>query len=402
MFELTTFDKSGTPFKFIASSVSAATGVWSNLRKKDSGVANSLQLIKSGDYLLVNLTYSYSRNGNYLDIVRQDLTWNASRDQLIRRRSMYVTSDEYPYSVINNATVCVLSKTEPPTFSMTGKSFYLAKVFFSYNGSDDLYSKVHMHWFTTEKPDCDNTTLTYEFMKLCDAYDNDLVTMAVLCNALSATDDTATISIASPTKFTYYFAFHQYLSYFPMIYTESAMHTNVFTPDYFTDDPCAFTKRSRTGYGGTHEQTITLGTSANSVSLVHRYTFMDGSSDRVEYITFSPVTDPVEPLTDDTILAIKFENKLTSMVPNNVADLDDVQEDSSIVQEEEDGSIIESTSNGTIFDMSGVVINTDIDRNWSIAFIVICAIFGLVLIILIFLPLFMKDRTSSNQTARQG
>ena len=450
-FKIVTTDKGGNPFEFSTSSVSSAASAWANARKKDTGIANSLQLIKSGDYLLVNLTYSYSKNLSILDIVRQDLTWWPGRNELIRRHEMYVTSDEYPYSVINNATVCVLSKSQPPTFKTTGKSFYLAKVFFTYKGSISLYNEVHMHWFKTSKPDCDNTTLKYEFMKLCDAYDNDLVTMAALCNALSATDDTATISIASPTKFTYYFAFHQYLNYFPMIYTETADHTNVFTPDYFTNDACAFTKRSRTGYGGTHEQTITLGTSGKSVTLTHRYKFMDGSKDRVDTITFSPLArPPVTPLNISPVAnAPVFSNKLTSLVPNEVADIPD---ESNETDESDNGAANDNsnTGNGTDNSTSNVgnssnsagTIDDDIadddtdesdgagnssdnagnssdgagnssdgagnssdsansssDSNWTISFVIICALFAILIISLIFYALKRKE-SAHTQTVR--
>ena len=451
-FKIVTTDKGGNPFEFSTSSVSSAASAWANARKKDTGIANSLQLIKSGDYLLVNLTYTYSRSGSYLDIVRQDLTWWPGRNELIRRHEMYVTSDEYPYSVINNATVCVLSKSQPPTFKTTGKSFYLAKVFFMYKGSISLYNEVHMHWFKTSKPDCDNTTLKYEFMKLCDAYDNDLVTMATLCNALSATDDTATISIASPTKFTYYFAFHQYLNYFPMIYTETADHTNVFTPDYFTNDACAFTKRSRTGYGGTHEQTITLGTSGKSVTLTHRYKFMDGSKDKVDTITFSPLArPPVTPLNVSPVAnAPVFSNKLTSLVPNEVADIPDESDNgasnSSNSAGNDTGNLSNSAGNGTnnpsnsagngtssagtsdvtddadddiaddaddnIMDESDGAGNSSdsangssdsangsSDGNWTISFVVICALFAILIISLIFYALKRKE-SAHTQTVR--
>ena len=468
-FKIVTTDKGGNPFEFSTSSVSNAASAWANARKKDTGIANSLQLIKSGDYLLVNLTYSYSKNLSILDIVRQDLTWWPGRNELIRRHEMYVTSDEYPYSVINNATVCVLSKSQPPTFKTSGKSFYLAKVFFTYKGSISLYNEVHMYWFKTSKPDCDNTTLKYEFMKLCDAYDNDLVTMATLCNALSATDDTATISIASPTKFTYYFAFHQYLNYFPMIYTETADHTNVFTPDYFTNDACAFTKRSRTGYGGTHEQTITLGTSGKSVTLTHRYKFMDGSKDKVDTITFSPLARPsVTPLNVSPVAnAPVFSNKLTSLVPNEVADIPDESNETDepdngtnnpsnsagnssngannssnsasqpgsstssgstdkidgiydtstgtidVVEVTDDGAdesddedIIEisdesdsANSSSDSANSSSDSANSSSDSNWTISFVIICALFAILIISLIFYALKRKE-SAHTQTVR--
>lgn len=266
-----------TNYTCTADSCSKISSAWQTKFKNNKFVPQILGVVYNGPLAVFYTNWSFGSgkrlpgSGGFTD---------AGTDRAFK---ISVTSDEFPHSVINNNYIVVLSKEEYHPNVVDENGFYLAKVFVNSNNRDqDLYFYMYTKRYESAPP------LTYEFVKLCNIYDNTLYTIAVLGNMLCSINQQYSFSIDSVDKFTFYWSVSTNTDYIPLLYTIDNKYTNVFTSGYFTDDLYYFTENLQWWYS-IFCQTVELKTpTTNSITMKNK-TYFATSSD-IKDITLTPPT----------------------------------------------------------------------------------------------------------------
>lgn len=285
-------------------SVADAIRKWSKTRKV-ARVGRTLNILQVGDYMLVNTSWTYSYyNENIGDKYRHQansLTNDRSANHMVRRLNMHVTSDEYPYSIINDEAVCLLSKVKktPVAIHDNKKAFYMVRA--EWNAIKGTSSARHDYtWLFTSSASCsDYTTSVKDVLKLCDSYEDDIVTLAVLGAAYSRAANTGDVYYPAANQIQIIWAVSAYQGFFPLILTPTKMHQNVFTPEHMLVDICAILYKQSNG--GAFEQLITLNTPNDTVSLLQYRTY--SQMIKKQTYEFVPLTDVTPTFTADDIIS---------------------------------------------------------------------------------------------------
>lgn len=285
-------------------SVADAIRKWSKTRKV-ARVGRTLNILQVGDYMLVNTSWTYSYyNENIGDKYRHQansLTNDRSANHMVRRLNMHVTSDEYPYSIINDEAVCLLSKVKktPVAIHDNKKAFYMVRA--EWNAIKGTSSARHDYtWLFTSSASCsDYTTSVKDVLKLCDSYEDDIVTLAVLGAAYSRAANTGDVYYPAANQIQIIWAVSAYQGFFPFILTPTKMHQNVFTPEHMLVDICAILYKQSNG--GAFEQLITLNTPNDTVSLLQYRTY--SQMIKKQTYEFVPLTDVTPTFTADDIIS---------------------------------------------------------------------------------------------------
>lgn len=284
--------------------VADAIRKWSKTRKV-ARVGRTLNILQVGDYMLVNTSWTYSYyNENIGDKYRHQansLVNDRSANHMVRRLNMHVTSDEYPYSIINDEAVCLLSKVKktPVAIHDNKKAFYMVRA--EWNAIKGTSSARHDYtWIFTSGASCnDYTTSVKDVLKLCDSYEDDIVTLAVLGAAYSRAANTGDVYYPAANQIQIIWAVSAYQGFFPFILTPTKMHQNVFTPEHILVDICAILYKESNG--GAFEQLITLNTPNDKVSLLQYRTY--SQMIKKQTYEFVPLTDVTPTFTADNIIS---------------------------------------------------------------------------------------------------
>lgn len=284
--------------------VADAIRKWSKTRKV-ARVGRTLNILQVGDYMLVNTSWTYSYyNENIGDKYRHQansLVNDRSANHMVRRLNMHVTSDEYPYSIINDEAVCLLSKVKktPVAIHDNKKAFYMVRA--EWNAIKGTSSARHDYtWIFTSGASCnDYTTSVKDVLKLCDSYEDDIVTLAVLGAAYSRAANTGDVYYPAANQIQIIWAVSAYQGFFPFILTPIKMHQNVFTPEHILVDICAILYKESNG--GAFEQLITLNTPNDKVSLLQYRTY--SQMIKKQTYEFVPLTDVTPTFTADNIIS---------------------------------------------------------------------------------------------------
>ena len=253
-------------------------------RKKKIILPPALDIVYSGDLVLIYPEWTFLGYANSPQ--PGSAGWDYSGTD--RSYPIHVTSDEYTYSVINDNAVVVLSKVESYTPVVTDTDgFYLAKMSIDSSTSNKtLYSffNIHDKATTVGLPD-----VVFTFTKLCDIYDNSIITIAVLCNQLANINRRFSFSISSETKFTFHFTINMDSSYLPLLSSNGL--NNTFSYDYFSDNILYYTSESAMNWWyNTWSQTIDLSQgSTSNVILDNRTYYADGTKRYIKN-TLEPTT----------------------------------------------------------------------------------------------------------------
>lgn len=291
-----------------ATSVSKLASTWTSTRKtnyvnKGIIIPDIINVITDGDLLLITPSWTYANNILYPG--SGGFESNLAGTQ--RLYKITVTSDEYPVSIINNNYVCLLSKKEfTPTIASDNKGIYLAKIGVEIDSSAEDGFNTLYDIYHGASPDDTNVrlqyysafTVAYEFIKLSDVYEDNLFTIATMCNSLANINQTYTFNIKSKTELIFYWAINSDTEFIPFIYTPEAQFKGVFTPEYFSYDIKYYTQTLANWYN-CYEQTIQfIKPSSNSVSITSRDT-RSGMNLQTTTITFTPTTTPANITSDD-------------------------------------------------------------------------------------------------------
>lgn len=285
-------------------SIADAIRKWSKTRKV-ARVGRTLNILQVGDYLLVNTSWTYNYyNENIGDKYRHQansLTNDRSANHMVRRLNMHVTSDEYPYSIINDEAVCLLSKVKktPVAIHDNKKAFYMVRA--EWNAIKDTSSAIHDYtWIFKSNASCsDYTTSVKDVLKLCDSYEDDIVTLAALGAAYSRAANTGDVYYPTANQIQIIWAVSAYQGFFPFILTPTKMHQNVFTPEHILVDICAILYKESNG--GAFEQLITLNTPNDKVSLLQYRTY--SQMIKKQTYDFVPLTDVTPTFTANNIIS---------------------------------------------------------------------------------------------------
>lgn len=299
--EVTSYDAVDT---YTFDSVADAISKWSKTRKV-ARVGRTLNILQVGDYMLVNTSWTYSyHNENIGDKYRHQansLTYDRSANHMVRRLNLHVTSDEYPYSIINDEAVCLLSKVKktPVAINDNKKSFYMVRV--EWHAVEHTSASLHDYtWIFTSNASCkDYTTSVKDVLKLCDSYEDDIVTLAALGAAYSRAANTGDVYYPAANQIQLIWAVSAYQGFFPFVLTPTKMHQNVFTPEHILADICAILYKESNG--GAFEQLITLNKPNDTVTLTQYRTY--SQMIKKQTYEFVPLTDVTPTFTANGIIS---------------------------------------------------------------------------------------------------
>ena len=277
--------------QFSCDKIANASKQWSkhaeNVKKKHSIIIpQQLDVITSGDFVLIYPEWIYKGFSNSPLPGSGGIT----REWAGTDRSFKITvkSDEYPYSIVNNNYVVILSKKNNKSEIMTiadKDGIYLAQVNAvnnpKYTAAQSMknylyYTKIGTLYYidytggnlTQDIDSKSDTTTSFTCLKISDIYKNPMMTIATVCNALAELDHTYSFKIYNTTKFTFYFSLTNHEQFLPLLFTSSAKYENVFTPKYFYQTTSEYKYPLYGANNNTWAQTIDFTKSAtDSVSI---------------------------------------------------------------------------------------------------------------------------------------
>lgn len=280
-----------TKYTFKGSSLARAKKEWSTFRakqkKKKIILPPALNIVYSGDLVLIYPEWTFMGFANSPQPASGGFEqFYAGTD---RSYPIRVSSDEYTHSIINNDTVVILSKQPYTPTVLDTDGFNLAKIGVTDTPQNkSLYTYMYLH----STHDYEQLpTVTCDTEKLCDIYDNSLYTIAVLCNQLAKVNRRFSFAIQSPTRFSFHFAVNSDSTYIPLLYTTYDSCSNVFTPEYFSNNINYFTKSMNWWYNTWTQNIDFTKPYDHRVLLDNRTYFADGSK-KISTVVMYPVNIP--------------------------------------------------------------------------------------------------------------
>lgn len=280
-----------THYTFKGTTLKRAKSEWSSYRakmlKKRIVIPNTLDIVYSGDIVLI---YPEWISSSAFDPQAGSGGFEIFGAGTDRSYPITVTSDEYKYSIMNGCYIAILTNNQSykPTI-VNNSGFHLVKVGVT---NTPLKKTLHSYMYLHKVHDGEEPPIvTFDYEKLCDIYDDPAYTIGVLCNRLAEINRRFSFSLISATKFTFHFSVNSDSKYIPLLYTENNSFSNVFTPDYFTNDMNYYAKNMNWWYN-TWSQVIDLTKRYNDeVVLDNRTYFADGSK-RISTVTLYPENIP--------------------------------------------------------------------------------------------------------------
>lgn len=273
---------------------------WKKISKNNKNIPDELSIVYSNDLVIICPIWTLGKSKK----LPGSGGFNSEKNPVGTDRifKINVISDEYPYSVINNDYTVVLSKQKYTPTVIDTNGFYVALI-----GCETISDSQDLYFYMYTKEFKQAPEITYEFFKLSDIYDNPIITIAKLCNALGNIDRRFSFKINSANNFTFYWSISDKTDEFPILYTESPKYINVFTPEYFSDDFYYYTNTLQWWYS-TFSQTIELKEPTDNSVIINNKTYFASGSPKDFDITFTPTTSPANiPVEDYLLLSIKKE-----------------------------------------------------------------------------------------------
>lgn len=267
-----------------ANKCSELSSEWNKKFKNNNNVPPIIGIIYSGPLALFYTNWKQGKN------IRQPGSGGFFDNGSKRSFKISVTSNEFPYSVINNDYIVVLSKEKgyKPIVTDTN-GFYLAKITCKNpDGNKNLDLDYYMYVKTYDGASKPN--VIFDFIKVSNIYNNSLLTIAYLCNSLANIDQRFSFSIQSADKFTFYWD-SKASGYIPLLYTKDDKYINVFTPEYFSDDIYYYTEGLQ-WWHNVFAQTIELKQPTTKSVTINNSTYFNDNTKSIKDIILTPTTSP--------------------------------------------------------------------------------------------------------------
>ena len=282
-----------TKYTFKGSNLARAKSEWSkfrnNLKKRKIIIPHALNIAYEGDLVSIYPEWCYMNSAtNPQPGAGGFENFGAGT---ARSYPIHVTSDEYKYPVMNDCTVAVLSKVDNyiPTLLDTD-GFHFAKIGVKRQRPDS--KTLYDYMYTQKTRDGEELPeVTIDKMPLSEAYDNNVYTVAMICNRLAEIDRRFSFTIQSATKFIFHYAVNRKSTFIPMLYTLDNTFENMFTPEYFSHNINYYSENMKWWYN-TWYQTVNFAKPYNDqVVLGNRTYFADGSK-KIGNVVMVPISVP--------------------------------------------------------------------------------------------------------------